>query len=317
MPGEDDFRRVRVALTCGSSSTEETLEGVDRPDTNIDVALPKDIVFADDSSAKPDHTIVFLSAPGAVSMPYAGDVSAILLSFFPGEQVGNSVLDLIMGDHAPSGKLPLSLPKHHDQVKKMFTPNQYPGVVEAREGGPTLNQMDYSENLEVGYRYWQKHGEKMAFAFGHGLGYGSGLEIGGLEVATGSSCAVQFSLTNPSASAFPHPQSEVVQVYVKRPGRDFKELHAWSRVDPLKVGETRNLRISLAGIWPPTEWSEEGWIPSGGVGGGSELFVGFSLDAAKKVEVGKGCGEVGNGAVVAGDQWNQLERRMNAEAVEH
>lgn len=127
-----------------------------------------------------------------------------------------------------------------------------------------------------------------AFPFGHGLLFGESFALDTVFLAPAdaekNSCVLRFSVSNPVSTPFRKPQSEVLQVYVKRFGRPFKELHLFFRLPELAPGDVADGSVVLAGVWPPTWWSAEAgwWLPSGG---DSELYVGFSLAGARKVEV--------------------------------
>ena len=105
-------------------------------------------------------TIVVMSIPGVVSFPWAEDVDAIIADFYGGEQMSPALLNVLYGDVNPSGKLPVTL-QHGENDQKM-TPTQYPGI--------DLN-VEYTEKLEVGYRWFDAHNVEPLFPFGHGLSY--------------------------------------------------------------------------------------------------------------------------------------------------
>src|SRR5439155_25831710 len=107
------------------------------------------------------HTIVVLKTGGPVLMPWLGDVPAVLEAWYPGEEDGNVVADLLLGDANPCGKLTMTFPKAQDQVPA-HTPAQYPGV----KGTAT-----YSEKLQVGYRWYDAQKVEPLFPFGFGLSY--------------------------------------------------------------------------------------------------------------------------------------------------
>ena len=96
---------TRIAIVCGSTTTSE---GSDRGNTALPIDLPTEL---SDGHGPPDRTVVFMSVPGAVSMPWVAEVDAVLLSFYPGEQLGPAAVDLLLGEVAPSAKLPITIPK--------------------------------------------------------------------------------------------------------------------------------------------------------------------------------------------------------------
>ena len=118
-----------------------SIEGYDRP--SLELGSQQDDLVKTVNTAN-SHTVVAVNAPGAVLMPWASDVSAILLAWMPGEQAGNALADVIFGTVNPSARLPITLPNIDNEIE--FTKSQFPGV-----GFPPV--ADYSEGLFVGYRY--------------------------------------------------------------------------------------------------------------------------------------------------------------------
>eukprot|EP00754_Rhynchopus_humris_P030074 Rhum_TRINITY_DN15255_c1_g1::Rhum_TRINITY_DN15255_c1_g1_i1::g.146381::m.146381/K05349/bglX; beta-glucosidase len=143
-------------------------EGADR--TSLSLGDGQDeLVFA--VAAANPNTVVSAATPGALLTPWRQHVKSILIPFMPGQEYGNAVADLIFGDAAPSARLPLSFPNKENEVE--FTPQQWPGV---------NLQANYTEHQHVGYRWYTAHGVRPAFAFGHGLTYGS-VSFSNLRVA--------------------------------------------------------------------------------------------------------------------------------------
>jgi beta-glucosidase len=155
------------------------------------------------------RTIVVLKSGSAVLMPWLKDVPAVLEAWYPGEEDGNAVADVLFGKVNPSGKLPLTFPRSvADTLAK--NPGQYPG------DSTTVN---YSEGLRVGYRAFQgKNSEGAAaplFPFGFGLSYTT-FQFDGLKVAVQPDCkaaTVSFRLTNTGA----RDGAEVAQLYLTYP----------------------------------------------------------------------------------------------------
>src|SRR5690606_16732839 len=94
---------------------------------------------------------------------------AMLEAWFPGQEDGHIVADLLLGVHNPSGKLPVTFPLEGEGFIDAATAEQYPGVIDANG----IPRVDYSEKLQVGYRWYDANDQRPAFAFGHGLSYTS------------------------------------------------------------------------------------------------------------------------------------------------
>ena len=144
-----------VVLVVGTNSDWET-EGNDRKGLGLpsdqDVLIRK-VLAADKNS------VIVLNTGSPVSMPWIKSCPAILQTWFPGQEFGNALAEILFGKESPSGKLPTTYPK-----KLSDTPaySCYPGK---------NLQMDYKEKLLVGYKWYEKKKIEPLFPFGHGLSY--------------------------------------------------------------------------------------------------------------------------------------------------
>lgn len=207
-------------------------EGHDRP--NLSLPENQDQLIDAVAAANP-HTVVVLKTGGPVLMPWLDRVPAVLEAWYPGEEDGNAVADLLFGNANPSGKLTVSFPKSESDTPA-HTPKTYPGV----EG-----TVIYSEGLEVGYRWYDARHVEPLFPFGFGLSYTTftftHLTISP-EGAKGD-VHVAVTLTNSGSTA----GAEVVQVYVADPapaGEPPHQLKGFVKVD-LRPGESRRVFVTL------------------------------------------------------------------------
>ncbi|MEC5398409.1 beta-glucosidase family protein [Uliginosibacterium sp. H1] len=153
---------------------------------------------------------------------------AILEAWFPGQEDGNIVADLLFGKRSPSGKLPVTFPFAGRSFLDDVTALQFPGVSTGTTAKPK-SKVAYTEGLHIGYRWYdaeQKDASSacytgsasaanpcVAFPFGHGLSYTSfGVTPSALASSSGK-YDVSFQVTNQTARA----GEEVVQVYVELP----------------------------------------------------------------------------------------------------
>jgi beta-glucosidase len=120
------------------------------------------------AAANPRTVLVTLSANPAI-LPEA-DVEAVLHAWFPGEQFAEGLADVLTGAAEPGGRLPITFPSD-EQATAIETASQYPGNGVAR----------YSEELLVGYRWYDAHGVDPAYPFGFGLGYTT-FELAAMDV---------------------------------------------------------------------------------------------------------------------------------------
>ncbi|WP_221584560.1 glycoside hydrolase family 3 C-terminal domain-containing protein [Microbacterium sp. G2-8] len=232
-----------------------------------------------------DSTVVVLNTGSAVEMPWLDSVRGVFAGWLGGEQFGPAITALLTGEANPSGKLPMTFPRSLEDVPTQ-TEEQYPGVVD--EAG--IRQVDYSEGLEVGYRWYESQGIEPLFGFGYGLSY-SEFEYSKVRVTPRRSngereMSVRFRLTNTSDVA----GTEVAQVYVTLPdssGEPSKRLIAFKRLE-LGAGEHQNVSVrlsakDLATLRALQYWDEdvEGWVtPSGEF----TVEVGGSIDADHSAE---------------------------------
>lgn len=187
------------------------------------------------------RTVVVLSVPGAVVMPWANQVPAILTNFMPGQEVGHAIADVLFGKVNPTGRLPITFPNHEDEID--FTPGQYPGL--GLEGIPEKVWPDfsyYTEKLLVGYRYYDAKGIQFStgFPFGHGLSY-TNFSYSKLRVRFGS---VSLTVTNTGAVA----GADIPQLYLNFPekyGEPLWQLKGFKKTQVLQPGQHENVHFRL------------------------------------------------------------------------
>lgn len=189
--------------------------------------------------AEVNKNIVVVNISGnAVAMPWAMDVKGIIQSWYLGSESGNCIADVLTGKVCPGGKLPYTIPVALEDGP-VRTEAQYPGIPRSEEPDKkTVWDEEYSEDIFVGYRWYEKQSIKPLFAFGHGLSYTS-FEISDIKA---SEKRVECIVRNVG----PVSGSEVVQVYVSMPGKDrpLKELKAFEKVF-LESGEKKKVVIKL------------------------------------------------------------------------
>lgn len=221
-------------------------EAWDRPHLSFD-SHELDLINAVADSQS--QTVVYGISPGAILLPFEDKVPGIILSVFPGQEVGNSLADILFGDVNPSGKLPITIPNSENELG--LTSAQYPGVDLVST---------YTERLEVGYRWYNAHDVTPHYPFGHGLSY-TRFEYSSLQV---SASAVSFQLTNSGNMS----GSEVAQVYLTFPevaGEPPVQLKGFEKVK-LNPGESTQVTVSFAShdfsIW---DVEIHDWKPQEGV----------------------------------------------------
>ncbi|MGI8711994.1 MAG: glycoside hydrolase family 3 protein [Solirubrobacteraceae bacterium] len=167
-------RQASTAVVVVSDDTES--EATDR----LSLSLPsaQDELVSAVAAANP-HTVVVVDAGAPVLMPWLSQVGAVLDAWYPGETDGTSLARVLFGQVDPGGHLPVTFPMSLSQVPAS-TPAQFPGV----DG-----KVQYSEGLDVGYRFYDANHVQPLFPFGYGLSY-TRFAFSGLHVDTGGQGAV-------------------------------------------------------------------------------------------------------------------------------
>ena len=177
-----------------------------------------------------------------VLLPWAQDAAAVLLSWFGGQEYGDALADVLLGDAEPGGRLPVTWPA-------------------SEEGLPSTQPVDgvltYTEGLFIGYRAYDRDGREPLFPFGHGTGYTtwSYESIAVPDDGAGVSACVEVRNTGSRRGR------EVVQVYASRPDSAVERPAKWlagfatADADP---GETVTVRI-LIPERAFQHWAGQGW----------------------------------------------------------
>ncbi|WP_245870868.1 beta-glucosidase family protein [Asanoa hainanensis] len=226
-----------VAVVVVGTTEEVESEGFDR----TTLALPgrQDELVARVAAANP-RTVVVVNAGSPVLMPWVDDVAAVLLTWFPGQEAGGALADVLLGVAEPGGRLPTTWPRAMEDLPVLSTT-------------PTDGTLTYAEDVLIGYRGWTA---APLFPFGHGLGY----TTWSWESLTVEDDTAVVTVRNTGARA----GREVVQVYVGPTGssdgdlvRPTRWLAGFAGVTA-EPGEAVTVRIPL----PERAfqvWADGGW----------------------------------------------------------
>lgn len=210
-----------VALICVGRNGQWDTEGLDLPDMRLPGRQEELIERV--SAANP-NCIVILQTGGPVEMPWLDKVRAVLQLWYPGQELGHAVADMLFGDQEPGGRLPQTFPRQlTDNAAMTGDPTVYPG----RDG-----HVRYAEGVFVGYRHHDARDVEPLFPFGFGLGYTTFLweaAKASTTVMTDDGIEIVVGVTNTGTRA----GSDVVQLYVTPPASDIdrpvKELRAFAK----------------------------------------------------------------------------------------
>lgn len=222
-----------VIVCLGLSSNLES-EGFDRPHMNLpelQTELIKKVVSVN------ENTIVLLNTGSPIDMgDWIDSVKGIIQIWYPGQECGNAIADIIFGDVNPSGKLPETFPMKLEDNPAFIN---YPG-----ENGKVY----YGEDIFVGYRYYDTKMIDPLFPFGFGLSYSefeySALKISSLEINEDDELNISVDVKNIGMMQ----GKEVVQLYIQDEisslVRPVKELKGFKKVD-LKPGENKTVDFKI------------------------------------------------------------------------
>lgn len=233
-------RTSDVAVVVVGTTDEIESEGFDR----TSLALPgrqDELVRA--VRAVNDRTVVVVNSGGPVELPWRDEVAAVLLTWFPGQEAGHGLADVLFGLREPGGRLPTTWPATQQDLP----------VSNVR---PDHGILRYDEGLHLGYRAWHRAKANPAYWFGHGLGY----TTWAYEAATTTESGLRVRLRNTGT----RPGREVVQVYVTRPDsaidRPNRQLAAWTNATATP-GEAVEVDIPIPQRayqhWTTTGWTTE------------------------------------------------------------
>ncbi|HEY3872130.1 MAG TPA: glycoside hydrolase family 3 C-terminal domain-containing protein [Actinocrinis sp.] len=202
--------------------------------TSIDLGSTQDNLIASVAAANP-NTIVVLNTGSAITMPWLSSVKGVLEAWYPGQEDGTAIASLLFGNTDPSGHLTVTFPTSLSQVPASTTA-QWPG---------TNGTVQYSEGIDVGYRWYDSQNLTPLFPFGYGLSYTSfsysNLHVGALTA--GGQATVTATVTNTGTRA----GADVAQLYVTDPsasGQPPLQLEGFQRVN-LAAGASTTVTFQL------------------------------------------------------------------------
>ena len=240
-PLEDDMLESAVAaaanadavvIVVGTNDDWES-EGEDRESMN----LPGDQdELVRRVCAVNSRTVVCVNSGSPVTMEWADEPAALLQIWFGGQEMANALIDVLLGDAEPGGRLPTTFPLRLEHNPSF---GNFPGE---------NSEIRYGEGLLVGYRWYDTRQLPVRFPFGYGLSYTT-FEIGSPRLSAdshgpGDLLRVEVPVTNTG----PRVGTEVVQCYVAGPAsrlfRPRRELRAFAKVE-LSPGECRDVTLLL------------------------------------------------------------------------
>lgn len=250
-------RQADVALVFVGLNDEWDCEGLDRPDMRLphgQNALIERVVAAN------PNTVVVLQTGAPVELPWIDRVPAVLQAWYPGQECGHAIADVLTGRAEPGGRLSQTWPVQlADVVTSQGDALRYPG-----QGGRVV----YDEGVFIGYRHHDTREIAPRFAFGHGLGYTTfawgAPQVDRSRFTPDETVTVTVEVTNTGARA----GSEVVQLYVADPvsgvERPAQELKGFAKLH-LQPSETGTATITLGlRAFAFFDVARAGWVAEAG-----------------------------------------------------
>jgi beta-glucosidase len=253
--GKADIALITIGRNAG--------EGRDRTDTEGDFRLTKtekDMIknVTEAFHAKGKKAIVILNVPGVVEVASWRDMAdAVLVAWQPGQEGGNSVVDVLSGKVNPSGKLAATFPMKYAEAPSA---KNFPGVAEKsdkKDDAADLSgfsfmkripwEMVYEDDIYVGYRYYNTFKVPVAYEFGYGLSY-TKFDYSNLKlVSPNFSGKLTFTVDIKNTGSV--AGREAVQIYVGSPSGKMKKpeetLAAYAKTKLLNPGESQTLSFTI------------------------------------------------------------------------
>ena len=273
-----------VIFVAGNNREIET-EGSDR--TNIMLPMGQNELIKALAAVNPNIvTVVVTGAPADLRV--VKEISpSVVVSWFNGSEGGNALADILVGNIAPSGKLPFTFPVQLEdnpayalgvfpQKVEMGNSDVFVNLVNRRRDRNRIKlEADYAEDIFVGYRWYEAKDVPVLYPFGHGLSYVD-FEYSDLTLkSSAKGVKVSFNITNTGGME----AEEVVQIYAGRPEsvitRPEKELAGFQRVT-LQAGETKNVTVDIdKEVFRHWDEASDWWTVEKGA---ADFFVGSSSD---------------------------------------
>ncbi len=183
-------RAADTAVVVVATTERVESEGFDRADLRLP-GRQDDLVRA--VAAANPRTVVVVNSGSPVELPWRDETAAVLLTWFPGQEGGAALADVLTGSHEPGGRLPTTWGSLADAPVTRVT--------------PANGELPYDEDVFIGYRAWDRAGATPAYPFGHGLGY-TDWTYESIEVTGTTTATVRLRNTGT------RPGREVVQLYL-------------------------------------------------------------------------------------------------------
>ena len=237
LPGESPIdMAIEVAKACDAvvifAGLSNFFEGGNNDRTDILLPGEQNMLISEISKVNP-NTVVVLINGSPIGMPWINEVNAILEAYYPGQEGGNAIANVLFGNVNPSGKLPETFPV---KLSDCIGMKNYPGE---------NNIVNYKEGIFVGYRYYDTEKVTPLFPFGHGLSY-TKFEYSNLNIEKAKDeISVSFEIKNIGSL----DGADVAQLYIRdiesKEVRPLKELKNFEKVF-LAANESKTIKFIIS-----------------------------------------------------------------------
>lgn len=233
--------RYDAVIVCVGTNNQYDGEGYDRP---YDLPEFQNELIQNVARVNP-RTVVVTHGGGSFDVqPWINQVSGLVQAWYPGQNGGQALGEILFGTVNPSGKLPITWEKRIEDNPAYAT---FPMPLNQKPPNPTTIQ--YSEGIFVGYRGYEKNGTQPQFPFGYGLSYTtfsySDLKAEPAVFNGTHPVKVSFVVSNTGRRA----GAEVAELYVGQQNPDvtrpIKELKGFAKV-LLQPGQSQKVTLELS-----------------------------------------------------------------------
>ncbi|PLB44118.1 hypothetical protein P170DRAFT_416521 [Aspergillus steynii IBT 23096] len=196
---------------------------------------------------QPSSLIIVNQSGSPVEMPWSDDAGTILQAWYGGQEAGNALADVLLGQKSPCGRLPMTWPRRYEDLPFSADAESWPGV---------NGQVCYKEDVEVGYRWYPSHRVKPQWWLGEGLSYTTFSMKGPAIILHEAGLTFHVEVVNDGRIA----GQDVIQAYSWLLGRpEARQLVAFEKSSVLSPAESQTIRLQIT-FRDMAHWNESCWV---------------------------------------------------------
>jgi len=223
-------QEVNLVIFFGGLDPSQEGEGLDRANGSVLLPGKQNDAIKYLSVANKNIIVVLISGGICTASPFINDIKGLIYGFYPGQEGGNAIAQILFGDYNPSGKLPVTMPVNDTQLPAEIT------------------DFDFTNDFGCGYRWFEQKKFTPQFAFGFGLSYTTfsfdNLRITPTNAPIGKIIEVQIDVKNTGSKK----GEEVIQLYLSSEQTNenlpIKELKGFKKVE-LELDENKTITFKI------------------------------------------------------------------------